>query len=86
MVPRSVDLGQNHALKSILHARGLGTAVGDEGGFAPDLEENEAACALIVEAIEQAVFRSGKDIAIALDPAAMPTPSWRSTAAGSIGT
>lgn len=59
-----------HALKSILHARELGTAVGDEGGFAPDLEDNEAACALIVEAIEQAGFRPGEDIAIALDPAA----------------
>lgn len=59
-----------HALKGLLHARGLGTAVGDEGGFAPDLADNEAACALIVEAIEQAGFRPGEDMAIALDPAA----------------
>lgn len=59
-----------HALKAILHERGLSTAVGDEGGFAPDLADNEAACALIVEAIEQAGFSPGRDIAIALDPAA----------------
>ena len=58
------------ALKSILKARGFRTAVGDEGGFAPDLDSNEAACALIVEAIRAAGLRPGADVAIALDPAA----------------
>jgi len=58
------------ALKSILKVRGFRTAVGDEGGFAPDLESNEAACALIVEAIRAAGLRPGADVAIALDPAA----------------
>jgi enolase len=58
------------ALKKLLHERGLSTAVGDEGGFAPALESNEQACELIVAAIERAGYRSGEDIAIALDPAA----------------
>lgn len=58
------------AIRQILHRRGLKTAVGDEGGFAPALEDNEAACELIVEAIEGAGYRPGADIAIALDPAA----------------
>jgi enolase len=58
------------ALKALLHDRGLSTAVGDEGGFAPDLGSNEEACAVIVEAIERAGYRPGEDIAIALDPAA----------------
>jgi enolase len=58
-----------HQLKSTLHARGLATAVGDEGGFAPDLESNEAALELLVEAIEAAGYRPGEDVAIALDPA-----------------
>ncbi len=58
------------ALKAILKARGFRTAVGDEGGFAPDLDSNEAACALIVEAIRAAGLRPGADVAIALDPAA----------------
>ena len=59
-----------HALKSGLKARGLPTAVGDEGGFAPNLESNEAACEVIVEAIWAAGLVPGKDVAIALDPAA----------------
>jgi enolase len=59
-----------HALKSILHDRGLSTAVGDEGGFAPDLHSNEIAVKLVVEAIEAAGYAPGKDIAVALDPAA----------------
>jgi len=59
-----------HALRAILHRRGLSTAVGDEGGFAPDLPDNEAACALIVEAIEAAGLVPGEQVAIALDPAA----------------
>ena len=58
-----------HALKKTLHARGLSTAVGDEGGFAPDLESNEAALQALVEGIEAAGYRVGEDIAIALDPA-----------------
>jgi enolase len=58
-----------HALKKTLHARGLATAVGDEGGFAPDLESNEAALQALVEGIEAAGYRPGDDVAIALDPA-----------------
>jgi enolase len=58
-----------HALKQTLHDRGLSTAVGDEGGFAPDLDSNEAALQMLVEAIEAAGHRPGDDVAIALDPA-----------------
>jgi enolase len=58
-----------HALKARLAARGLSTAVGDEGGFAPDLESNEAALGTLVDAIESAGYRPGEDVAIALDPA-----------------
>ncbi len=58
-----------HELKKVLHERGLSTAVGDEGGFAPDLASNEEACQLLVTAIERAGFAVGDDIAIALDPA-----------------
>jgi len=58
-----------HALKKTLGKRGLGTAVGDEGGFAPDLESNEAALRLLLDGIEAAGYRPGDDIAIALDPA-----------------
>jgi enolase len=58
-----------HVLKGVLHERGLSTAVGDEGGFAPDLPSNESAVQLLVEAIEKAGFAPGDDIAIALDPA-----------------
>jgi enolase len=59
-----------HNLKSVLSAEGLGTAVGDEGGFAPDLKSNEDAIKYIIRAIEKAGFKPGKDIYIALDPAA----------------
>ncbi len=59
-----------HTLKSLLKKQGLNTAVGDEGGFAPDLKSNEEALSLIVQAIEQAGYRPGKDIALALDAAA----------------
>ena len=59
-----------HALKATLHDRGLGTAVGDEGGFAPDLPSNEAALELLLEAVDKAGWRPGEDVAIALDPAA----------------
>jgi enolase len=58
-----------HALKRTLHERGLGTAVGDEGGFAPDLDSNEAALEALVEGIEAAGYRPGDDVAVALDPA-----------------
>jgi enolase len=59
-----------HELRSILHARGLGTGQGDEGGYAPDLEHNEAALELLLEAINAAGYMPGRDVAIALDPAA----------------
>jgi enolase len=58
------------ALKGLLRARGYATAVGDEGGFAPDLKSNEEACELLVAAIGAAGYRPGRDIALALDPAA----------------
>jgi len=58
-----------HALKKTLGKRGLGTAVGDEGGFAPDLESNEAALQALIEGVEAAGYTPGEDIAIALDPA-----------------
>jgi len=59
-----------HALKKVLAKRGLSTAVGDEGGFAPDLPNDEAALEAIMAAIDAAGFEAGKDIAIALDVAA----------------
>ena len=59
-----------HALKAILKKKGYATAVGDEGGFAPNLKSNEEACEVIVEAIQAAGYKPGKDVAIALDPAA----------------
>ncbi|MFI5293099.1 MAG: phosphopyruvate hydratase, partial [Candidatus Limnocylindrales bacterium] len=58
-----------HTLKALLRERGLSTAVGDEGGFAPDLDSNEDAIRILVEAIERAGYTPGDDIAIALDPA-----------------
>lgn len=58
------------ALKALLHKKGYSTAVGDEGGFAPDLAGNEEACELLVEAISAAGFKPGEDVALALDPAA----------------
>jgi enolase len=59
-----------HALKRTLHDRALSTAVGDEGGFAPDLASNEDALKMLVAGIEAAGYRPGDDVAIALDPAA----------------
>ena len=59
-----------HSLKGLLKKKGLNTAVGDEGGFAPDLSSNEEALGLIVDAIEAAGYRPGRDIALALDAAA----------------
>jgi len=58
-----------HVLKSMLHDRGLSTAVGDEGGFAPDLATNEEAITILIEAISAAGYRPGEDISIAMDPA-----------------
>jgi enolase len=58
-----------HALKKTLGKRGLGTAVGDEGGFAPDLDSNEAALQALIEGVEAAGYTPGEDVAIALDPA-----------------
>ena len=59
-----------HALKSVLKKRGLATSIGDEGGFAPNLESNRAALDLILEAIDGAGFKVGKEIALAMDVAA----------------
>jgi len=59
-----------HSLKKVLSGRGLATSVGDEGGFAPDLPSNEAAIEVILEAIAKAGYTAGRDVAIALDPAA----------------
>jgi enolase len=59
-----------HSLKALLQKKGLSTAVGDEGGFAPDLRSNEEALTLIIQAIEEAGYQPGQDIALALDCAA----------------
>lgn len=58
-----------HTLKKLLKDKGLGTAIGDEGGFAPDLKSNEEAVEVIIKAIELAGYKPGEDVAIALDPA-----------------
>jgi enolase len=65
-----MGVGVYHSLKSVLHARGLSTSVGDEGGFAPNLGSNEEAIQCIVEAIQKAGYTPGTQVAIALDPAA----------------
>ncbi len=69
--PEAVRYGAEifHALKKLLAARGLNTSVGDEGGYAPSLPNNEAAIELIIEAVEAAGYVAGKDVFIALDPA-----------------
>ncbi len=59
-----------HALKKVLKSKGYSTGVGDEGGFAPSLKSNEEAVELIIEAIQQAGYEPGKDLFVALDPAA----------------
>lgn len=56
-----------HSLKSVLSAKGLNTAVGDEGGFAPNLGSNEEALQTIVEAIEKAGFKPGEEVKLAMD-------------------
>jgi len=69
---QAVQMGAEtfHCLKAILKKKGLNTAVGDEGGFAPDLESNEAAIGFIMDAIQAAGYRPGKDIGIGMDVAA----------------
>ena len=71
-IARAVEMGAEtfHTLKKILKKKGLNTAVGDEGGFAPDLKSNEEAIKLIIQAIKSAGFKPGKEVAIALDAAA----------------
>ncbi len=71
-ITQAVQMGAEtfHRLKAILKDKGLNTAVGDEGGFAPDLESNEAAIKLIITAIKDAGYKPGKDIGIGLDAAA----------------
>jgi enolase len=71
-IAQAVQMGAEtfHRLKSILKANNLVTSVGDEGGFAPDLESNEAAIKLIITAIKEAGYKPGKDIGIGLDAAA----------------
>jgi enolase len=64
------DAETYHALKSVLKSKGYGVGVGDEGGFAPSLKTNEEAIELIIEAIQKAGYEPGKDIWIAMDPAA----------------
>jgi len=68
---RGLQMGAEvfHALKKTLGRRGLSTAVGDEGGFAPDLDSNEAALQALIEGIEAAGYTPGDDVAVALDPA-----------------
>lgn len=68
----SIRMGEEvfHALKSVLHGKGLSTGVGDEGGFAPDLKSNEEAVEAILEGITKAGYKPGKDVSICLDPAA----------------
>jgi len=70
--PEALRMGVEtfHALKKVLGKKGLSTAVGDEGGFAPMLPSNEAALDAVMQAIEAAGYQPGKDLAIALDPAA----------------
>ena len=58
-----------HSLKKVLQGQGLNTAVGDEGGFAPDLPSNESACAILMEAIQAAGYKPGKEIVLGLDVA-----------------
>jgi enolase len=71
-ISQAVQMGAEtfHALKKILKDKGLSTAVGDEGGFAPDFESHEEAIKFIIEAIESAGYKPGSDIGIALDAAA----------------
>ena len=69
-----------HRLKAVLHKRGYSTAVGDEGGFAPNLKSNEEAIEVVLEAITAAGYKPGEHVAIALDPAASRVLSTRRVA------
>jgi enolase len=71
-INQAIQMGTEtfHELKKILKSKGLSTAVGDEGGFAPDLDSNEAALKLIMDAISKAGYKPGKDIGLGLDAAA----------------
>lgn len=71
-ITEAIQMGAEtfHALKKILKSKGHSTAVGDEGGFAPDLQSNEEAIKFIISAIKEAGYRPGKDIGLAMDPAA----------------
>lgn len=71
-IAQAVQMGSEtfHALKKILKDKGMSTAVGDEGGFAPDFDSHESALTVIVQAIKQAGYKPGDDIGLALDPAA----------------
>ncbi len=68
--PRRWAAEINHALGRLVHSRGLATTVGDEGGYAPSLPSNVTAVEVILEAIAQAGYRAGNQVALALDPAA----------------
>ncbi len=70
-IAQAIQMGSEvfHTLKGVLSAKGLNTAVGDEGGFAPDLPSNESAIIVILEAIEKAGYKAGEDIMIAIDAA-----------------
>ncbi len=70
-IVQAIQMGSEvfHTLKDVLSAKGLNTAVGDEGGFAPDLASNESAITVILEAIEKAGYKAGEDIMIAIDAA-----------------
>jgi enolase len=74
-----------HTLRTILHDRHLATAVGDEGGFAPDLKTNEEACELIAKAIEKAGYDLGRQVVIALDPATSELAAEAAHGAGKAG-
>ena len=71
-IARAIQMGAEifHCLKQLLKKKGLNTAVGDEGGFAPDLESNESAIQFIISAIKTAGYKPGKDVSLALDVAA----------------
>ena len=71
-IAQAIQMGAEtfHSLKKLLKSKGLNTAVGDEGGFAPDLESNEAAIKFIISAIESAGYKPGSDVGIGLDCAA----------------
>jgi enolase len=78
-IAQAIQIGAEtfHSLKKILKEKGLNTAVGDEGGFAPDLKSNEEAIKLIIMAIKSAGYKPGKDIALAMDAAASESAGYK---------